>query len=83
MADLLRESPNPGIRRFYFTVRGENIFRAIRASSFTEAKALAAEVWLPYWGRIEWINHQEAPCLEVQPSSLVITRVKSAERTQA
>lgn len=55
MADLLE--PRPAPRRFYFTVRGENIYRVIRASSFTEAKALAAKSWLPWWGRIEWINH--------------------------
>jgi hypothetical protein len=59
MADLLNPLPSP--RRFYFTIRGENTYRAVRASSFTEAKALAAEEWLPCWGRIEWINHADTP----------------------
>jgi hypothetical protein len=54
MADLLNPLSSP--RRFYFTIKGENTYRVIRACSFTEAKALAAEAWMHCWSRIEWLN---------------------------
>jgi len=44
------------MRRYYFEIRGCNFINYIWAQSFTEAKAAAAEFWMPWWNQIEWLN---------------------------
>jgi hypothetical protein len=48
-------------RRFYFTIKAANVFECVEASSLTEAKAIAAESWLPWWSEIEWLNSEQEP----------------------
>jgi len=45
--------------RFYFAIAAANVFECITAASFTEAKQIAAQEWLPYWDQIEWLNTKE------------------------
>jgi len=42
--------------RFYFAIAAANVLECIEATSFTEAKQIAAQDWLPYWDQIEWLN---------------------------
>lgn len=44
------------MRRYYFEIKGLNVIRCVQASSLTEARALAAERWLPFWRQITWVN---------------------------
>ena len=43
-------------RRFYFQIRSANVCECITAQSLTEAKAIAANTWLPWWNELEWLN---------------------------
>lgn len=43
-------------RRFYFQIRSANVIESITAHTFTEAVAIAAESWLPWWHEMEWLN---------------------------
>ena len=43
-------------RRFYFQIRSANVCECITAHSLTEAKAIAADTWLPWWNELEWLN---------------------------
>jgi len=43
-------------RRFYFQIRTANVVECISAHSLTEAKAIAAQNWLPWWSELEWLN---------------------------
>jgi len=45
--------------RFYFAIAAANVLECIEAASFTEAKQIAAQDWLPYWDQIEWLNTKE------------------------
>ncbi len=44
-------------KRFYFAIPEANVLEVVRAASFTEAKQLVAKDWLPYWNKIQWLNH--------------------------
>ena len=46
-------------KRFYFAIKEANVFECIWADSFTEAKQIAAADWLPYWSKIQWLNHPQ------------------------
>jgi len=46
-------------KRFYFAIPEANVFEVVRAASFTEAKQIAAKEWLPYWSKIQWLNHPQ------------------------
>lgn len=48
-------------RRYYFRIAAANVYECIWADSLTEAKLKAADVWLPWWSQIEWINSTTAP----------------------
>lgn len=43
-------------RRFYFQIKAANVIESITAHSLTEAKAIAAESWMPLWNELEWLN---------------------------
>jgi hypothetical protein len=43
-------------RRYYFRIPSINVYQCVAARSHTEAKALAADQWLPFWAELEWIN---------------------------
>lgn len=43
-------------RRFYFQIRSANVCECIHARSFTEAKEIAAQTWLPWWNQLEWLE---------------------------
>ena len=43
-------------RRSYFQIRSANVCECVTAHSLTEAKAIAAESWLPWWSELEWLN---------------------------
>lgn len=43
-------------RNFYFRIPELNIYEVIKATSWTEAKAIATKSWLPYWSKIEWLT---------------------------
>jgi hypothetical protein len=43
-------------RNFYFRIPEANVYECIKASSWTEAKAIATQEWLPYWNQIEWLT---------------------------
>jgi len=43
--------------KYYFEIPEANVFEVVRAASFTEAKQIAAADWLPYWSKIQWLNH--------------------------
>jgi hypothetical protein len=43
-------------RNFYFRIPELNIYEVIKATSWTEAKAIATKDWLPYWNQIEWLT---------------------------
>lgn len=43
-------------RRYYFQIRSANVIESITAHSLFEAKAIAAETWLPWWQELEWLN---------------------------
>jgi hypothetical protein len=43
-------------RRFYFQIKSANVIESITAHSLTEAKAIAAESWMPWWNELEWLN---------------------------
>ena len=43
-------------RRYYFQIKSANVVESILAHSFFEAKAIAAETWLPWWSELEWLN---------------------------
>ena len=43
-------------RRYYFQIRSANVIESITAHSLCEAKAIAAQTWLPWWGELEWLN---------------------------
>jgi hypothetical protein len=43
-------------RRFYFQIKAANVIESITAHSLTEAKAIAAESWMPWWNELEWLN---------------------------
>jgi hypothetical protein len=43
-------------RRFYFRVTSCNVIECVWAHSFTDAKAKAAQEWLPWWNELEWLN---------------------------
>ena len=45
--------------RFYFVIASANVLECIKAASFTQAKQIAAQEWLPYWDQIEWLNTTE------------------------
>ena len=47
------------MKRFYFAIPEANVFEVVRAASFTEAKQIAAKEWLPYWSKIQWLNHPQ------------------------
>lgn len=44
------------LRRFYFTIASCNVFECIEAETMTEAIAIAAESWLPFWSELQWLN---------------------------
>jgi len=44
-------------KRFYFAIPEANVLEVVRAASFTDAKQIAAKDWLPYWSKIQWLNH--------------------------
>ena len=44
------------LRQFYFQIRSASVIESITAHSLTEAKAIAAESWMPWWDEIEWLN---------------------------
>ena len=44
------------MKRFYFQIPSANILECIWAYSFTDAKAIAAVEWLPWWNQIQWLN---------------------------
>ena len=44
------------MKRFYFQIPSANILECIWAVSFTDAKAIAAVEWLPWWNQIQWLN---------------------------
>jgi hypothetical protein len=44
------------MKRFYFQIPSANILECIWAYSFTDAKAIAATEWLPWWNQIQWLN---------------------------
>ncbi|AZB50529.1 hypothetical protein [Synechococcus phage S-H1] len=46
-------------KRFYFAIKEANVLECIWADSFTEAKQIAAADWLPYWSKIQWLNHPQ------------------------
>ena len=48
-------------RRFYFQIKSANVLECITAQSLTEAVAIAAESWLPWWQELEWLNPENAP----------------------
>jgi hypothetical protein len=43
-------------RRYYFRIPSANVFECVTATSLTEAKLLAADVWLEFWNELEWLN---------------------------
>lgn len=45
--------------KYYFEIPEANVFEVVRAASFTEAKQLVAKDWLPYWSKIQWLNHPQ------------------------
>jgi len=45
--------------KYYFEIPEANVFEVVRAASFTEAKQIAAKEWLPYWSKIQWLNHPQ------------------------
>ena len=47
------------MKKFYFAIPEANVFEVVRAASFTEAKQLVAKDWLPYWSKIQWLNHPQ------------------------
>ena len=47
------------MKKFYFAIPEANVFEVVRAASFTEAKQIAAKEWLPYWSKIQWLNHPQ------------------------
>jgi hypothetical protein len=44
------------MNRFYFRIKDANVYECISATSWTEAKSIAAQEWLPYWNQIEWLT---------------------------
>lgn len=46
-------------RRFYFEIKAANVLECITATSFTEAKLIAADSWLEWWSQLEWLNADE------------------------
>ena len=44
------------MKRFYFQIPSANILECVWALSFTDAKAIAAAEWLPWWNQIQWLN---------------------------
>jgi hypothetical protein len=44
---------------YYFEIPEANVFEVVRAASFTEAKQLVAKDWLPYWSKIQWLDHPQ------------------------
>lgn len=47
-------------RRFYFEIRSANVIESIVARSLFEAKAIAAQEWLPWWNEIQWLTPETA-----------------------
>jgi len=47
------------MKKFYFAIPEANVFEVVRAASFVEAKQLVAKDWLPYWSKIQWLNHPQ------------------------
>jgi len=54
----LRHMTITPLRRFYFQIPSANIFECVWALSFTDAKAIVARDWMPWWNQIEWLNLQ-------------------------
>jgi hypothetical protein len=44
------------LHNYYFRIRDANVYECIKAVTWTEAKAIATEEWLPYWNQIEWLT---------------------------
>lgn len=53
-------------RRFYFTIKSANVCECIHARSLTEAQAIAAETWMPWWNEMEWLNPETVTDLQKQ-----------------
>lgn len=43
------------LRRYYLHIPHLNIIRCYMAVSFTDAKAQAADDYLPHWNLIQWL----------------------------
>ena len=44
------------VRNFYSPIPEANVYECIKATTWTEAKAMATQEWLPYWNQIEWLT---------------------------
>jgi len=55
--------------KYYFEIPEANVFEVVRAASFTEAKQIAAKEWLPYWSKIQWLNHPQISKEETSSTS--------------
>lgn len=58
--------------KYYFEIPEANVFEVVRAASFTEAKQIAAKEWLPYWSKIQWLNHPQISKKETSSTSAAI-----------
>jgi hypothetical protein len=43
-------------QKFYFTIPEANVFEVVKAASFTEAKQIAAQSYMPFWNQIQWLE---------------------------
>lgn len=43
-------------QKFYFTIPEANVFEVVTAASFTEAKQIAAQTYMPFWNQIQWLE---------------------------
>ncbi len=55
--------------KYYFEIPEANVLEVVRAASFTEAKQIAAADWLPYWSKIQWLNHPQISKKATLPTS--------------
>jgi len=55
------------MNRYYFQVKGSNIFECIWARSFVEAKQKAFYEYSSIWNQIEWVS---VPDLSLKTSTL-------------
>ena len=55
--------------KYYFEIPEANVFEVVRAASFAEAKQLVAKDWMPYWSKIQWIDHPQISKKEASSTS--------------